>query len=285
MNRHYTIKLYCPDKPGVVAAVSQFLAQHGGSITESSQHSDLVCGDFFMRVEVDAETLPYASVSELEKAFSPIAEQFDMTWQVADSAEKKRMVILVSKYDHCLSDILYRWRNQDFEFDIPCVISNHPDLRSFVEWHGIPYFDIDMKSNKAAAFDKIEALYHEHHGDLMVLARFMQILPEAMCERLFGQVINIHHSFLPSFVGAKPYHQAYSRGVKLIGATCHYVTQELDAGPIIDQDVIRVDHSHSVEDMVRLGKDVEKNVLARGLRYHVEDRVLIRENKTVVFDR
>lgn len=282
---HYTIKLYCADKPGIVAAVSHFLAENGGSITESSQHSDPECGDFFMRVEVDATTLPYRSANELKEAFRPIAEQFDMTWQIADSAVKKRVVILVSKHDHCLSDILYRWRNQDFEFDIPCVISNHPDLRSFVEWHGIPYIEINMAHDKEAAFVEIQRLYAEYGGDVMVLARFMQILPYDMCQRMRGDIINIHHSFLPSFVGAKPYHQAYLRGVKLIGATCHYVTEELDAGPIIDQDVIRVDHSHSVDDMVRLGKDVEKNVLARGLSFHVEDRVLIRENKTVVFDR
>src|SRR5205085_2343377 len=187
--------------------------------------------------------------------------------------------------DHCLSDLLYRWRNQEFDFDIACVISNHADLRSFVEFHQIPYFHVPVTPDtREAAFAETEKLIVKHRADTTVLARYMQILPEWMCERFAGKIINIHHSFLPSFSGGKPYHQAYERGVKLIGATCHYVTTDLDAGPIIDQDVIRVDHSDSVEDMMRLGRDVEKTVLARGLRYHVQDRVLVHQNKTVVFN-
>jgi formyltetrahydrofolate deformylase len=166
--------------------------------------------------------------------------------------------------------------------DIPCVISNHEDLRSFVEWHGIPFIHVDM-TDKLAAFQRIAALFDEYRGDTMVLARFMQILPPFLCQRYSGRIINIHHSFLPSFVGAKPYHQAYQRGVKLIGATCHYVTDELDAGPIIEQDTVRIDHGDTVDDLVRYGRDIEKTVLSRGLRYHVEDRVLVCGNKTIVF--
>lgn len=210
-----------------------------------------------------------------------------MNWQLSDSAQKKRLVVLVSKQDHCLNDLLHRWRSGELLVDIPCVISNHDDLRSFVEWHGIPFVHLDMSASNAAAktatFDKIAALYKQHRGDCMVLARFMQIIPASLCQQYPGQIINIHHSFLPSFVGAKPYHQAYQRGVKLIGATCHYVTEALDEGPIIEQDTVRIDHGDTVGDLVRYGKDIEKSVLARGLRYHVEDRVLICGNKTIVF--
>ncbi|MBI3149107.1 MAG: formyltetrahydrofolate deformylase, partial [Betaproteobacteria bacterium] len=214
--------------------------------------------------------------------FAPLAEQFRMDWQVSDSAVKKRVVVLVSKQDHCLNDLLHRWRSGELEVEIPCVISNHEDLRGFVEWHGIPFHYIAVH-NKAAAFAEIARQFDAARGDLMVLARFMQIMPPDLCARYAGRIINIHHSFLPSFAGAKPYHQAYYRGVKLIGATCHYATAELDAGPIIEQDTTRIDHGDTVEDMVRYGKDIEKTVLARGLRYHVEDRVLVCGNKTIVF--
>lgn len=279
----YSIKLSCPDRPGIVAAVSGFIASLGGSITESSQHSEAQSGYFFMRLEIDAATMPL-DFKALKQAFASIASRFDMNWDMFDSAHKKRVVILVSKLDHCLSDLLYRWRNQDFAFDIPCVISNHETLRSFVEWHGIAFHYVPVDAdNKAVAYQKIAELFEQAAGDVMVLARYMQILSPDLCQRYAGRIINIHHSFLPSFVGAKPYHQAFDRGVKLIGATCHYVTDELDAGPIIEQDVIRVDHSHRIDDMVRLGKDVEKNVLARGLASHVEDRVIIHQNKTLVF--
>jgi len=194
------------------------------------------------------------------------------------------VVILVSRQDHCLYDLLHRWRSQDFPFDIPCVISNHEDLRGFVEWHGIPYFHVPVaRDGRDQAFRRVLELYRGHRGDTMVLARYMQILPPWLCDELPGRVINIHHSFLPSFAGARPYHQAFERGVKLIGATCHYVTAELDAGPIIEQDVIRIDHGDSVEDLVRYGRDIEKAVLARGVRCHVEDRVLVHGQRTVVF--
>lgn len=280
-SRRYTLTLSCPDRVGIVAAVSGFFAQHGGWIVEASYHADTPTGRFFMRQEVLADSLAFDATLLREK-FAVLAQQFDMEWQVSDSAQKMRVVMLVSKQDHCLNDLLHRWRSGELEVDIPCVISNHEDLRSFVEWHGIPYHCVPMV-NKAAAFEKISALFDQYKGDTLVLARFMQILPPELCRRYAGRVINIHHSFLPSFAGAKPYHQAFERGVKLIGATCHYVTEELDDGPIIEQDTVRIDHGDSVEDMVRYGRDIEKTVLARGLRYHVENRVLVCDNKTVVF--
>jgi len=277
----FTLTLSCPDRVGIVAAVSGFFAQHGGWIVEASYHADTNTGRFFMRQEVLADSLPFDAAG-LRACFGTVAQEFAMDWQLSDSAQKKRLVILVSKQDHCLNDLLYRWRSGELEVDIPCVISNHEDLRGFVEWHGIPFHHVAM-TDKVAAFEKIAALFEQCNGDTLVLARFMQILPPGLCRRYADRVINIHHSFLPSFAGAKPYHQAYERGVKLIGATCHYVTEQLDDGPIIEQDTVRIDHGDSVEDMVRYGRDIEKNVLARGLRYHVESRVLVSGNKTVVF--
>lgn len=282
MNKHrYTLTISCPDRAGIIAAVTGFIAQHGGFIVEASYHTDLETQHFFMRQEILADSLPF-DANEFRRRFAQLSGDFEMTWQLSDSARKKRLVILVSKQDHCLNDLLHRWRSGELLVDIPCVISNHEDLRSFVEWHGIPFIHVDM-ADKAAAFAGIGALFEQHQGDTLVLARFMQILPADFCQRYAGRVINIHHSFLPSFVGARPYHQAYHRGVKLIGATCHYVTDELDAGPIIEQDTVRVDHGDTVDDLVRYGRDIEKTVLARGLRYHIEDRVLICGNKTIVF--
>ncbi len=280
--RRYTLTISCPDRAGIIAAVSGFIAQHGGFIVEASYHTDQETQRFFMRQEIRAGSLPF-DVAELRSRFAGLADEFRMSWQVSDSAVKKRVAVLVSKQDHCLNDLLHRWRSGELEVDIPCVISNHEDLRGFVEWHGIPFHHIDMKNNKAAAFAEIARRFDAERGDVMVLARFMQIVPPELCARYAGRIINIHHSFLPSFVGAKPYHQAYQRGVKLIGATCHYVSDELDAGPIIEQDTVRVDHGDTPDDLVRYGRDIEKNVLARGLRYHVEDRVLVCGNKTIVF--
>lgn len=284
--RRYTLTISCPDRAGIIAAVSGFIAEHGGFIVEASYHTEQEAQLFFMRQEIRADSLPF-DTDEFRRRFTALAQEFAMSWQLSDSAQKKRLVILVSKQDHCLNDLLHRWRSGELLVDIPCVISNHGDLRSFVEWHGIPFIHVDMPENntagKAAAFDQIAALFEQHRGDCMVLARFMQILPPALCRRYAGRIINIHHSFLPSFVGAKPYHQAYQRGVKLIGATCHYVTEELDAGQIIEQDTVRIDHGDTVEDLVRYGRDIEKTVLSRGLRYHVEDRVMVCGNKTIVF--
>lgn len=281
--RRYRLTLSCPDRVGIVAAVSSFIASHQGWILEAQHHADQSAQRFFMRQEILADSLPFG-LDELKQQFAPIAAQFGMDWQVTDSAQKKRVVILVSKLEHCLFDLLARWQSSELDIEIPCVISNHENFRKFVEWHGIPFYHVPVTpATKQEAYDKVRHLFEEARGDTMVLARYMQILSPDMCDRYPGRIINIHHSFLPSFIGAKPYHQAYERGVKLIGATCHYVTTELDAGPIIEQDVIRIDHSDSVEDLVRYGKDIEKTVLARGLRCHVEDRVLVHGNKTVVF--
>jgi formyltetrahydrofolate deformylase len=279
----YTLTLSCPDRVGIVAAVSSFIAQHQGWILEAQHHADQPLQRFFMRQEILAESLPFG-IEELRQRFAAIAAEFQMTWRVSDSAQKKRVVLLVSKSEHCIYDLLARWQSGELEIEIPCVISNHENFRKLVEWHNIPYHYVPVTpETKQDAYSKVAHLFDQVQGDTMILARYMQVLSAEMCDRYPNQIINIHHSFLPSFVGAKPYHQAYTRGVKLIGATCHYVTSELDAGPIIDQDVIRIDHSDAVEDLIRYGKDIEKTVLARGLRYHVEDRVLVHGNKTVVF--
>ncbi len=282
-SHRYTLSLSCPDRVGVVAAVSGFLASHQGWITEANHHADAEAQRFFMRQEILADSLPF-DLATLRARFAPIAAEFRMDWRISDSARKKRVVLLVSKQEHCLYDLLARWQSGDLDIDIPCVISNHDTFRSLVEWHGIPFHHVPVSAdNKTAAYAEVARVFDAAEGDVMVLARYMQILSPELCARYPGQILHIHHSFLPSFVGAKPYHQAYTRGVKLIGATCHYVTHELDQGPIIEQDVIRVDHSDAPEDLVRYGKDIEKAVLARGLRYHLEDRVLVHGNKTVVF--
>ena len=283
MSHYYRLVISCPDRRGIVARVSGFIAGHGGSITEASQHSDLATGRFFMRYEILADSIGM-SASELREAFAPVAREFDMTWALRDTRHRPRVVVMVSRESHCLVDLLYRWTAGELEGDIVGVISNHEDMRGLVEWHELPFLHVPvMPEAKDAAFAEVERQVDALEADVVVLARYMQILPPQLCERYAGKVINIHHSFLPSFVGARPYHQAYSRGVKLIGATCHYVTEQLDAGPIIEQDIHRVSHCHTPEDLVRFGRDVEKAVLARGLRWHLEDRVLIQGNKTVVF--
>ena len=286
-DRFYTLAASCPDRTGIIARVTGFIAEHGGWILESGFHSDEGSDDlpsrYFMRIEVRADSLPFA-LDEFRNRFAPVARELEMDWKISDSALKQRVVVLVSKQEHCLYDLLARWQSKELDIEIPCVISNHDDFRGFVEWHGIPFHHVPVSTeDKAAAFAEMRRLFETVQGDSMVLARYMQILPPAFCAAFPGRILNIHHSFLPSFAGARPYHQAYTRGVKLIGATCHYVTSALDEGPIIEQDVIRIDHSDSPDDMVRYGKDIEKTVLARGLRYHLEDRVLVHGNKTVVF--
>jgi formyltetrahydrofolate deformylase len=285
-SRRYILTISCPDRVGIVAAVSAFISGHKGWITEANHHSDPSIDRFFMRHEIRADSLPF-DADTFRGKFEPIAREFQMQWNIRDTGSPRKVVILVSKQDHCLSDLLHRWRTGEMDFELCCVISNHDDLRSFVEWHEVKYHHVPVPAGspdaKEQAFRKMDEIFAQAGANTMVLARYMQILPGWLCGKYPGRVINIHHSFLPSFVGAKPYHQAFERGVKLIGATCHYVTQELDAGPIIEQDVIRVDHGDTIDELVRLGRDVEKTVLARGLRYHVQDRVLIHENKTVVF--
>ena len=281
----YTLTVSCPDRVGIVAAVSTYLAGKGGWITEANHHSDTTTGRFFMRNVLLARTLN-GTLDSFRKDFAEIAARYEMDWSVSDSSTRKRVVLLVSKFDHCLVDLLYRWKAGELECDIPCVISNHEDLRSYVEWHGIPYHHIPVGTDaaaKQAAFRQIEQKFIETQGDVMVLARYMQILPADLCARHPGRIINIHHSFLPSFIGARPYLQAFERGVKLIGATSHYVTTDLDAGPIIEQDVVRIDHGDTEADLVRYGRDIEKAVLSRALKYHLEDRVLLNGNRTIVF--
>ncbi|MCL2589413.1 MAG: formyltetrahydrofolate deformylase [Betaproteobacteria bacterium] len=286
--RFYTLSASCPDRVGIVARVSGFISAHQGWILETAFHAEQIdegegVGRYFMRIEIRADSLPF-SLDEFRDRFQPIAEELDMEWKITDSAVKKRVVILVSQQEHCLYDLLARWQSGELDIEIPCVISNHGTFRGFVEWHGIVFHHVPVASdNKPAAYAEVRRIFEEACGDAMVLARYMQILPPDLCAAYPGRIINIHHSFLPSFVGARPYHQAWVKGVKLIGATCHYVTADLDQGPIIEQDVIRIDHTDTVGDMVRYGKDIEKTVLARGLRYHLEDRVLAYGNKTVVF--
>jgi formyltetrahydrofolate deformylase len=283
--RRYVLTITCPDRIGIVAAVTGFIAGHGGSVLEAAQHGDLTSGLFFLRVEVTADSLPFG-VEEFRARFEPVAADFLMDWRILDSDERMRVVLLVSREDHCLADLLYRWRSCDLECDIPCVISNHEDLRGLVEWHGIPFRWVPVPTEpaaKEAAFAEVEGIFDEERGDVMVLARYMQVLPPPLCARLPGRIVNIHHSFLPSFAGARPYHQAFERGVKLIGATCHYVTAGVDEGPIIEQDTRRIDHGDSPEELRRVGRDIERTVLARGLRWVVEGRVLLNGGKTVVF--
>ena len=278
-----TLTISCPDRVGIVAAVSQFIAERGGWIVEANHHADAASGRFFMRNVMRSESLAQG-VEDFRRDFAAIAQRFGMDWALAESARRKRVVILVSRLDHCLVDLLYRWRSGELPCDIPCVISNHPDLRAYVEWHGVAFHEVPVTAaSKREAFARVAQLYDDHGGDVMVLARYMQILSPELCARYAGRIINIHHSFLPSFVGARPYHQAFERGVKLIGATSHYVTEDLDQGPIIDQDVVRVDHDDTVEDLIRYGRDVERAVLSRAVKYHLEDRVLLSGHRTVVF--
>lgn len=283
MARTLTLSFSCPDTSGIVAAVSTFVALHQGWITEASQHTETELARFFMRVEIKADSLAFPA-TEFATRFALLAEKFGMDWKLSDSAQPRRVVVLCSKQEHCLYDLLARHEAQDFPFTIPCVISNHQAHRKVVEAHGIPFHFVPVTpETKHAAYRQMAQLYRDVQADLIVLARYMQVLDEQMCRDFAGKILNIHHSFLPSFAGAKPYHQAHRRGVKLIGATCHFVTPELDEGPIVEQDVIRIDHSDSPEDMAHLGKDIEKVVLARGLRAVVEDRVLLAGNKTVIF--
>ncbi len=284
MNRVFRLTISCPDKVGIVARVSTFIADLGGSIIEANHHTEMNDNWFFMRHEILAESLNN-DLASFKTKFAPLAEKFNMDWQLNDSDKPKKIALFGSKESHCLADLLYRWHEKDLPGEIACVIANHDDLREMVEWYKVPFHHVPVhKEDKTKAFAQSEKFAANYGVDVIVLARYMQILPPNMCRQFVGKVINIHHSFLPSFVGAKPYHQAHAKGVKLIGATCHYVTEELDAGPIIEQEVIRVNHAQSIDDLKRLGRDVEKVTLSRGLRYHLEDRVLIHGNKTVVFD-
>ena len=278
-----TLLISCSDQPGIVASVSQFIFEHQGNIFQSDQHStSLHDGTFFMRVSFTEDSFTL-SEPELIDAFRPIAHAFRMNWSIHYSRHRKRVGILVSKLDHCLTDLLWRWKSGELAMDIPCIISNHSDLESLAQMYGIPYhyFPIYKEQRKEDQMRMLDFLREK--VDFLVLARYMQILEPCFVEAYSQQIINIHHSFLPAFIGANPYVQAFERGVKLIGATAHYVTDNLDEGPIISQDVIHCNHRDTVEDLVRKGRDVERRVLAEAVRLHIEDRVLIYKNKTIVF--
>ncbi|HEY1679511.1 MAG TPA: formyltetrahydrofolate deformylase [Candidatus Sulfotelmatobacter sp.] len=283
MNPSAILLISCPDRKGEVATIADFIYRHGGNILHADEHGDAETGLFLMRVEFDPSDFDI-DLGEFARHFSPIAETFNMTWRLAQASQRPRMIILVSKYDHCLVDLLYRHQSGELACDIPLIISNHPDNRAVADFYKVPYTVTSVtKENKAEAEAKIHALIQEHKPDFMVLARYMQILSNDFVNRYPQRIINIHHSFLPAFIGARPYHQAFERGVKLIGATSHYVTEVLDDGPIIEQDVVRVSHRDTVEDLIRKGRDLEKVVLSRAVRWHVENRVLVYGNKTVVF--
>lgn len=278
-----TLLVACPDRRGLVAALAQVLFGHGANILDSDQHADLASGQFFQRIRFDLSEL-LTDRGTLERAISEVAQRFSMRIRLSYAAQVKRMAIFVSKYDHCLYDLLYRFRAGELPCEIPFILSNHSDLEPLATQFGIPFrlFPITKETKTEVENQEIE-LIEQERIDLVVLARYMQILSENFCRRFPARVINIHHSFLPAFVGGKPYHQAHERGVKLIGATAHYATPVLDEGPIIEQDVARCSHKDSVEDLVRKGRDLEKVVLARAVRCHLEDRIVTHGNKTVVF--
>jgi len=277
------LKLACPDRVGLLARITSFVAYHGGNLLEVNQFTDPVSNWFFTRMAIDAKSLAL-DLPAFHKAFQPTADELEADWTVRDEKAKKRVVVLVSKLSHCLADLLWRWKSGELQIEIPLVISNHEQLRGMVEREGIQFELVSCEApDKASAFEKMSEMFRSAGADAIVLARYMQILPKEMCIEFCGKIINIHHSFLPSFVGANPYQRAYDRGVKLIGATCHYATPELDQGPIIDQEVVRVEHFHSPDDLLRLGRDCERLALARGVRYHIHDRVLIHGNKSIVF--
>jgi formyltetrahydrofolate deformylase len=279
-----TLLVCCPDQRGIVAALAQVLYGHGANILDADQHTDAVAGWFFQRIRFDLESLHTDRVS-LERAIGEVGERFSMRWRLAYGQERKRMALFVSRYDHCLYDLLLRHRAGELAGEIPVIVSNHADLEPVATQFGIDYRVFPITTDTKAEQEKREAELLESLGvDVIVLARYMQVLSSDFVERYPERIINIHHSFLPAFIGGRPYHQAYERGVKLIGATAHYATSDLDEGPIIEQDVIRASHRDSVADLVRKGRDVERTVLARAVRAHLDDRVLVYGNKTVVFD-
>ncbi|MBY7736618.1 formyltetrahydrofolate deformylase [Paenibacillus polymyxa] len=274
----------CPDGPGIVATVSRFLYEHGANIVQSDQYTmDPSGGMFFMRIEFDLPNLS-AAQSQLEQDFVAVAEQFRMEWTISAVSRKKKLAIFVSKEDHCLVELLWQWQAGDLDADISLVVSNHPDMKEYVESFGIPYHHIPVTADTKPEAERRQLEVIGEEIDVIILARYMQIISPKFIEHYRNRIINIHHSFLPAFVGGKPYAQAYNRGVKIIGATAHYVTEELDGGPIIEQDVQRVSHGDDVNELKRIGRTIERVVLARAVKWHTEDRILVHENKTVVFN-
>lgn len=285
MKKRYVLTFTCHDVPGIVASVSTALAEHNGFVVESAQFGDASTGMFFMRCVFEAvDTSLDFSEPAVRQFLTPVAERYAMQWQLHDLDVKPKVLLLVSKQLHCLNNMLYRYQCGNLPIDVVAVVSNHEVARSMVEWHGVPFYYYPVSNDtRATQEQQIIDLVEKEHIDLVVLARYMQILSPDLTNALTGKAINIHHSFLPSFKGAKPYHQAYDRGVKIIGATAHYVTDALDEGPIIEQEVVRVNHTHTPEELVALGGDIESRVLAHAVRYHIEHRVLLNGNKTVVF--
>jgi formyltetrahydrofolate deformylase len=281
MNQAYVLTLSCPDRPGIVHAVSGFLLEHGGNIEEAAQYNDHDTGLFFMRVQFACARHTHEDLGTQLRLF---AEPHKMQWQLHALAQPMRAVLLVSKEGHCLNDLLFRWKSGLLPLDIRAIVSNHRDFYQLAASYNVPFHHIPVTAaTKVQAEAKQFEIIESEGAELVVLARYMQILSDDLCRKLNGRAINIHHSFLPSFKGAKPYYQAHERGVKLIGATAHYVTADLDEGPIIEQDVARVDHSKTVEDLTALGRDTESQVLARAVKWHSEHRVLINGHKTVIF--
>ena len=282
-SQEFVLTLSCPDRPGIVFAVASYLIQHSGNILASQQYGEPPAGRFFMRVQF-AIPEPKRAVEDLASDFAPVAEAFQMSWQLHDVAVRPRTLILVSRLGHCLNDLLFRWSTGSLPVDIVGVASNHEDFAGLAAAHRVPFHHIPVSpDSKTEAENRLLTLVEDSRAELVVLARYMQIISPELCKRLEGQMINIHHSFLPSFKGARPYHQAHARGVKLIGATAHYVTADLDEGPIIEQDVIRVDHTSRPARLAEAGRDVEAQVLARAVTWHAEHRVLLNGDRTVVF--
>jgi formyltetrahydrofolate deformylase len=279
----YVLTITCPDRPGIVHAVTGFLVEHGGNIIESQQYDDLETGRFFMRMGFEVSG-PRTTAERLRDAFAAIAQEYRMDFRLWDARAPYRTLLMVSGHLHCLNDLLFRHSTGSLQIDIPLIVSNHLEAEPLAKAYGLDYAHIPVNPDtKEAAEAQLLELVEKHGIHLVVLARYMQVLSDDLCRKLSGRVINIHHSFLPSFKGAKPYHQAHDRGVKLIGATAHYVTADLDEGPIIEQDVIRVDHGHTREQLVAAGRDVEAQVLSRAVRWHAESRVLLNGSRTVVF--
>jgi formyltetrahydrofolate deformylase len=284
MKNTAVLLLSCPDQKGLVAAIANFLLTYNANILHADQHQDAELNLFLMRVEWDLHnfTLP---LEDFAAAFAPIAGKHQMSWRLAESGRKPRMAIFVSKFDHCLADLLYRYQSGELHCEIPIILSNHEDTRWLAETYRIPYqFIAVTKDAKDEAEKMQQAILHREEVDFIVLARYMQVLSPHFIQHYENRIINIHHSFLPAFHGAKPYHRAFERGVKLIGATSHYVTEVLDDGPIIEQDVSRISHRDALEDLVQKGADLEKIVLSRAVKWHIDNRVLVYANKTVVFD-
>jgi formyltetrahydrofolate deformylase len=279
----FVLTLTCPDRPGIVHAVSGFLVHHTGNIIESQQFDDRLSDRFFMRIDFEVSDTSLTAET-LRSEFTEVADEFGMDYELWEASAPYRTLVMVSGHLHCLNDLLFRHSTGSLQIDIPVVVSNHLDAEPLAKSYGIDYVHLPVtRETKAAAEARLLELVEEHGIDLVVLARYMQVLSDDLCRRLSGRIINIHHSFLPSFKGAKPYHQAHDRGVKLIGATAHYVTADLDEGPIIEQDVIRVDHSLTHDQLVAAGRDVEAQVLSRAVRWHSESRVLLNGGRTIVF--